>query len=521
MSLQWDDEAEYNNFPNNKTGSLYTCRPDGSEISIVGNTGVVSSITIGSKTVLDDENKEIKATLNLNDHTTWADPQSGMKFRSIKISLKYIGYKKYHPKDENHASLPETRNALIFSIGTIERQVTLANGEIYTLSDGELGNIIDFVKSTTASSKGYLALLPTNALHSPVNTSSPGLDTSIPNETVSVCFLAGTEIKTPEGNRKIEDLIAGEYVIVRKDGEDIAKKIINVSSTHVTSSGTDNGVVRIKANAIAENIPYNDLCVTEDHCIFLDGYLIPARMLVNHNSIINDYSRSSYLIYHLECQDHSIIYANGLFTETYLDTGHKTIADSNIIKIGTKTWEADAAAPLGVKREIAESIWKNILNRSNAMFLAPQTTDDPNLCLHYNNSTIIRPHRINKGYYSFFIPSGIRSLWIKSRSSRPSDVIGPFVDDRRNLGVLVDDICLFHDNGTSTITTPFQDTTLTGWHKIENSQCRWTDGAAYLPIEWSNSTRILSIHVANAGPYLMENEDRTNREEITDIALSA
>jgi len=59
---------------------------------------------------------------------------------------------------------------------------------------------------------------------------------------------------------------------------------------------------------------------------------------------------------------------------------------------------------------------------------------------------------------------------------------------------------------------------LSGWHGLESSTYRWTDGDAMLPLQSGNSSRepgILSIQVVSSGPYLME--DRSALSELRQV----
>ena len=82
--------------------------------------------------------------------------------------------------------------------------------------------------------------------------------------------------------------------------------------------------VRIHADAFAAGAPGRDLLVTAEHCIHVDGKLIPVRMLVNERSIVVDRSITRFAYFHVELAKHSILVAEGLETESYLDTGNRT-----------------------------------------------------------------------------------------------------------------------------------------------------------------------------------------------------
>jgi len=83
--------------------------------------------------------------------------------------------------------------------------------------------------------------------------------------------------------------------------------------------------VRIVRHAIADNVPFQDLLVTQDHCLFLDDMFVPVRLLVNNRSIFIDETFVQFDVYHVETAIHSVILANGVMTESFLDVGNKMI----------------------------------------------------------------------------------------------------------------------------------------------------------------------------------------------------
>ncbi|WP_035367102.1 Hint domain-containing protein, partial [Acetobacter pasteurianus] len=65
------------------------------------------------------------------------------------------------------------------------------------------------------------------------------------------------------------------------------------------------------------------MLITAEHCLFFEGKFVPVRMLVNGVSIFYDKSITSYDYYHVETDQHSVITADGMLTESYLDTGNR------------------------------------------------------------------------------------------------------------------------------------------------------------------------------------------------------
>jgi hypothetical protein len=138
------------------------------------------------------------------------------------------------------------------------------------------------------------------------------------------CFAAGTRILTVRGKIPVQDLNVGETVIT-SGAEDrpiiwIGKRTIDLQ--HHPDPATVQPI-RIAANALAENVPDRDLFVSPDHAIYIDGYLIPAKELLNRRNITQD-RPDTVTYYHIELDKHAVIFAENAAVETYLDTGNRS-----------------------------------------------------------------------------------------------------------------------------------------------------------------------------------------------------
>lgn len=173
-----------------------------------------------------------------------------------------------------------------------------------------------------------------------IEPSEHGLRVSSDTETFfDTCFLAGAMLRTPAGNRAVEEMAIGDRICTydwRNNAELTQsvkwvghKKMVVRPHLRIDEAGYP---VRILKDAISDGVPYKDLLVTPEHCLFFDGKFIPVRMLVNGRSIFYDRVFTSYTYYHIETETHSVIWANDMLTESYLDTGNRaTFAQHGVV----------------------------------------------------------------------------------------------------------------------------------------------------------------------------------------------
>ena len=341
---------------------------------------------------------------------------------------------------------------------------------------------------------------------------------------ITKCFLLGTNILTSKGEKPVESLSVGDEVVAICNNGRINRKIVWIGKTDISVDQGKNRYdlypVCIKAHAFGLNKPHRDLYLTPEHTVYIDGGLIPVRMLVNGRSIVIDKSWDKFQIYHVETEQHSILLSENLMTESYLNTDDKYLFDNDIVNFGLefnehaghKSWENDAAAPLTVSRGKVEPIWNRLDRRATQLGYKPvikrAITRNPDLCLITDKGKKIKPVHFKDNIYSFFIPDGTYVVAMNSKTSLPSDVIGPFIDDRRTLGVLVSKISVISNR--TLIMFPTDISELSGWHGIEPDRTdRWTMGLAQLPIEitrFGTGKKLIRIELADTASYFVEDD---------------
>jgi hypothetical protein len=136
------------------------------------------------------------------------------------------------------------------------------------------------------------------------------------------CFLRGTRLLTPSGERNLEDLrigdllttLSGETKPIQWIGRRVYKRAIN------SSYPKDLWPVRVAKGALGPDAPHRDLFVSQQHALWIDGILIKAVDLINGSSITlyppAELSQLEYL--HVKLAHHDLILADGATSETLL-----------------------------------------------------------------------------------------------------------------------------------------------------------------------------------------------------------
>ncbi len=157
---------------------------------------------------------------------------------------------------------------------------------------------------------------------------------------LTICFMAGTQVRTPEGEVAIETLRRGNLVLT---AEGAAKPVTWLGRQTVSTVFADPLrilPIRIRAGALADNVPARDLLVSPDHALRVEDILVQAGALVNGTSITRETDVPQvFVYYHVELDDHSLILAENVPAETFVD---------NVDRMNFDNWaEHEALYPAG------------------------------------------------------------------------------------------------------------------------------------------------------------------------------
>ena len=146
-----------------------------------------------------------------------------------------------------------------------------------------------------------------------------------------VCFLPGTAIATPLGQRPIETLRPGDMVLTVKGGS--AQPVRWLGRQTIVTQFADHRRVApicIRRGALDEDLPQRDLLVSPDHAIMVAGVFVQAGALVNGVSIVRQDTAmpERFVYYHIELADHALILAEGVPAETFIDNVDRLAFDN-------------------------------------------------------------------------------------------------------------------------------------------------------------------------------------------------
>jgi hypothetical protein len=193
-----------------------------------------------------------------------------------------------------------------------------SSGDVITMSDGSVDIMVQYIgfylDGFVARSGFDYYYYSANFLLSP----SPFVvetETAFPT-----CFLAGTLVATPTGQRAVEDLAIGDLVQTA-DGRAARVRWVGIQTIVTAFSDRLHAFpVRIRAGSLDEGLPVRDLLVSPDHALLLEGLLVQAGALVNGTTIVREATMPArFRYYHVELDDHAILLAEGVAAETFVD----------------------------------------------------------------------------------------------------------------------------------------------------------------------------------------------------------
>ena len=149
----------------------------------------------------------------------------------------------------------------------------------------------------------------------------------------AVCFYSGTEIKTPSGEKRIDEIRIGDIVSTSHGDQRVkwvARRSIKRALTPLKAY-RDCMPTRIKAGSLGNGIPNVDLLVSGAHGLHVDGRIVNACFLENGINIYKDISLASMheiKYFHLEFEDEVLVFAHGVGACSYANERNRRTFDN-------------------------------------------------------------------------------------------------------------------------------------------------------------------------------------------------
>ncbi|MCB8879596.1 Hint domain-containing protein [Acidisoma cellulosilytica] len=156
------------------------------------------------------------------------------------------------------------------------------------------------------------------------------------------CFARGTHLRTDRGDVAVEHLVVGDLV---ETIGGVFRPITWIGSRRIDCArhrAPDKILpVRITAGAFGEGLPERDLVLSPDHAVFAEDVLIPVKHLINGTSVRQE-TVAVLTYFHIALADHDVLLAEGLPTESYLDTGDSlSFGEGRVVNLHP-AWGEDA-----------------------------------------------------------------------------------------------------------------------------------------------------------------------------------
>jgi hypothetical protein len=279
------------------------------------------------------------------------------------------------------------------------------------------------------------------------------------------CYWAGTRIGTPSGDVRVEDLRPG-VLVTTPDGP---RPVRWIGTRRAEPAPPAAWPIAIAPGALGEGMPARTLRVSPEHALYVDGVLVPARHLVNGTSIVQERVAAAEY-YHIELDQHAVLFAEGALAESWRDTGNVRM----FANAGTRpaAVDSDPYAEIVEGGPVLAAIRSHIAARAAALGFGP-------------SPVLFVP--LDAGAQCIEVPPGTAEIRLTSPAWQAEG-------DRRRLGAAIGRLAL--DGAEIALHDP---RLARGWHRPEGA-IRWTDGEATLAVALRERAAVLQVEVVARGP---------------------
>lgn len=372
-------------------------------------------------------------------------------------------------------------------------------GVVKLFDNGTLAGSIDLSTGTFASNAFQVAADPNG-----------GVD-------LTVCFLEGTRLLGLHGDIAVEEMEPGDRLIT-DSGAMRPVKWVGHRTIDATRHPRPETVwpIRIEAGAIDHGLPERTLYVSPDHALFIDGCLIPAKILVNGRSIVQE-PRDRISYFHVELESHDILLAESLPVESYLETGNRSFFENGGAPLvlhphmAQAKREAEGCAPLVESGDIVTRVRARLIERLPKL---RQTHDCRLRALTDQGALPITV--IDSLTYRIDLIHPSANVMLVSNAMVPAEYDAAS-RDRRRLGLDIASLEVETMGGSRTIGLG-EPRLRAGWHDDEETH-RWTNGEALVPASLLEGGQALIIRLNALATYAADPAAERDAARVADLVM--
>ncbi len=334
---------------------------------------------------------------------------------------------------------------------------------------------------------------------------------------LTVCFLEGTRLLGLHGDIAVEDMEPGDRLIT-DSGAMRPVKWVGHRTIDAARHPRPETVwpIRIEAGAIDHGLPERTLYVSPDHALFIDGCLIPAKILVNGRSIVQE-PRDRISYFHVELESHDILLAESLPVESYLETGNRNFFENSGAAMvlhphmaQTKR-EAEGCAPFLEAGDIVTRIRARLLER------LPKLRQSHDCRLRALTEQGALPVTVVDSLtYRIDLIQPCANVVLVSNAMVPAEYDAAS-RDRRRLGLDIASLEVETASGSRAIRLD-EPTLRSGWHNDEDTH-RWTNGEALVPSSLLEGGQALIIRLNALATYAADPAAERDAARVADLVM--
>jgi hypothetical protein len=218
---------------------------------------------------------------------------------------------------------PESSGSFTLGDGStvgFDSKVLESNLDVVFLTVSNGGDVRHFIIPNDSYGSGNVQSIQTGQIEN-VGFRDAGVISTTDNDINVVCFVAGTMIKTPDGETAVEEIEIGDFALTRDNGPQHVRAIL-VREMDFSTAPERLKPILFKENSLGPGHPNSKLFVSPQHRMLVTDpsgskVLVPAKALIQRRGVRVAHEKRQVTYIHLVFSRHEVIYANGTPTESF------------------------------------------------------------------------------------------------------------------------------------------------------------------------------------------------------------